>query len=426
MIGLQTLEKLTNKTIALIGDLILDRYTYGSTFRVSPEAPVPVLSITKQEMKAGGAGNVALNLRSLGMNVRLMSRLGCDQAGDDVLGLLKAEDIDCSSVLCDDTYMTSAKTRFIASSQQLLRVDQEVTSKLSPEQERLFLDTLNSFLSGVDLVAISDYAKGLLTNELLSAIISKARAKGIFVIVDPKGADFMKYRGASLIKPNFMEAINAVPPSDRVLEKAAPWIAKNADIGHVMVTKSEQGIFLYTAKEGLRHFPVVQREVRDSTGAGDTVLATLASSLASGLSLDESIHLANLSGSIVVERVGCAAISKEDLAKRLLDHNPTGKILSLSAFLAAASVFSTCTTRFFVLPSSRDVSLDMLKRLRRKAKEPSSATVKVVLFEDNNPEEHTLEIVSGMEPIHWVVYGADQSYIAKLGTESLVDLRGNT
>lgn len=416
MIGLQTLEKLNTKTIALIGDVILDRYTFGVTHRVSPEAPVPVLSITKQDMKAGGAGNVALNLRSLGMNVRLMSRLGHDQSGDDVLQLLQAAGVDCSYCLREESYMTSLKTRFIASSQQLLRVDHEVSTPLAQKQERLFLDALDSYLQGVDILAVSDYAKGLLTNSLLREVIRKAKAQDIFVIVDPKGNDFTKYRGADLIKPNFSEAMSAVPSSERVLEKASLWISNSNDISHVLITKSEEGCYLYNPQCGFRHFPVIQREVRDCTGAGDTALAALAAALASKIPLDEAIRLANLSSSLVVEKVGCAAISKDELALRLLDHNPTGKILPWSSFQVVSSLFDRENALFYRMPPSKEITLSLLKKLRHQSLHKKKA--QIILFQDNEPEEHTLELIAGIDAISWVVYGVDDAYLSQLSLET--------
>ena len=406
-ITIQTLQKLAPKTIAVIGDLILDRYTFGTACRVSPEAPVPVLSITKEESKAGGAGNVALNLRSLGMHVRLMGRLGRDQAGKELTSLLDAKGVDCSFCLEDSSYKTSVKNRLIASSQQLLRVDQEVTGPIQFEQESLLLENLDRFLQGVHLIAISDYAKGLLSPTFLRAIIDRAKALGIFVVVDPKGGQFSKYRGADLIKPNFKEAMEAVPPSERDLEKAAKWICEHVEIEHVIITKSEHGIYLYTKKEGFRHFPALQREVRDSTGAGDTVLATIAAALASGCALDESLCLSNLAGSITVEKIGCANVSKEEMAHRLLDRNPTGKVLSWEQFQAVSSTFEHEPLSFLHFHSSHKVTLDELKALRTKALSLRENGLTIVLFEDREVDEHTIELIAGLDSIDWVVYGAN-------------------
>jgi D-beta-D-heptose 7-phosphate kinase/D-beta-D-heptose 1-phosphate adenosyltransferase len=404
--GLHALTKFQKKTVGLIGDVILDTYTFGQTKRVSPEAPVPVLSVVREEKKAGGAGNVALNLLSLGMHVKLMARVGSDRAGDEVLDLLSKSSVDCTHLLCDSTYTTSVKNRFIASSQQLLRVDNEKADPLSEEQENLFCRSLDAWLKDVDIVAISDYAKGLLTDRLLFQVITKAKASGKIVIVDPKGVDFRKYKGAHIIKPNYQEALLAVPQSERTLEKAALWIQDSIDVAHVMITRSEDGISLFSKREGFRHFPVHSREVRDGTGAGDTVLAFLAAALASDLTIEEAVPLANTFASIGIERLGCAVISLHDLAGRLLDQNPTGKIISWNAFEIAQSAFVQKELYFHSIPSSHGLQIETLKQLRSGTRTVPPSGVSIALIQEEDPEEHSLELIAGFDSIRWVVWGA--------------------
>lgn len=405
MSTIHALEKIQKKTIGLIGDVILDTYTFGHTKRVSPEAPVPVLSVSREEKKAGGVGNVALNAQALGMKVKLMARVGFDTAGAEVRSLLSQAHVDCSFVFCDPNYTTSVKNRFIASAQQLLRVDHETVTMLSAEQEELFTRSLDEWMSDVDLIAISDYAKGLLTDRMISTVISKAKKKGTTVIVDPKGNDFKKYTGATLIKPNYQEALMAVPLSERTLEKAAVWIHDAIGVEHVMITRSEEGISLYSKKEGLRNFPVQSREVRDVTGAGDTVLACLTAAMASNLTLDEAIPLANTSASLAIERIGCAEISMHDITTRLLDQNPTGKILSWKAFELAKEAFHQEELCFFTLTSSKTLHVDSLKRLMKQASSLPKSHRTVVLFQEESPDEHTLELIAGFDPVKWVVWG---------------------
>lgn len=408
MSSLHALEKFQPKTIGLIGDVILDTYTFGSTKRVSPEAPVPVLSVQKEEKKAGGAGNVALNLLALGMNVKLMARVGDDAAGREVRRLLSEAHVDCTYLLSDPSSITSVKNRFIASSQQLLRVDNERTEKVSDTLEARFLNSLDEWLQGVDIVAISDYAKGLLTDRLLEELIGRARAHKKSVLIDPKGNDFRKYSGATLIKPNYQEALMAVPQSERTLERAIEWIQREVGVSHVMVTRSEEGISLYSVKEGLRHYPVrSKKEVRDGTGAGDTVLACLTAALASNLTLDEAVPLANTFASIGIERLGCAVISLHELASRLLDQNPTGKTISWKAFAKAHSALSMKELCFFSI-SSHDLHVDALKRIRKQTRSLSGSQIAIVLIQEEKPDEHVLELIAAFDSIHWVVWGAKQ------------------
>lgn len=414
MSGLLSLQKLKPKTIAVAGDLILDRYTYGYAQRVSPEAPVPILSVISEEKKAGGAGNVALNLASLGMNVKLLGRVGADQAGVDLVYHLTQAGIDCSACFKEASYPTSVKTRLIASSQQLLRVDQESVDSLELDTEQRLIDCMDEWLQGVELLAISDYAKGLLTERLLENLIAKAKLKKILVIIDPKGADFRKYRGADVIKPNFHEALAAVPPSERTLEKAASWMLDHLAIKNVIITRSEQGISVFS-KERIEHFPVQhQRQVLDVTGAGDTVLACIAASLASHVSISEAIALANIAASVAIERVGCAQVSFDDIAKRLLDQNPTGKILSWKSFSTVHSALKKNLVQCFALQASKDMHIEKLKELRKKAASLPVSTIKIAFFSDHNPDEHILELVSGLDAISFVVYGAEPEKLADL------------
>lgn len=409
---IHTLERFQKKTIGVIGDLILDRYTFGHTKRVSPEAPVPVLSVAKEEKKAGGAGNVALNLLALGMNVKLMSRVGSDPAGEELRDLLSQATIDCSFILPDTAYTTSVKNRFIAASQQLLRVDSETVEPLSQEQEARFLASLPSWLEGVDTIALSDYAKGFLTDRLIAQVIAQANALGKQVIVDPKSTDFRKYKGAHLIKPNYQEALMAVPQSERTLEKAARWIQGELHIPHVMITRSEEGISLYSPQEGLRHFPVLaKKEVRDGTGAGDTVLACLTAALASNISIEEAIPLANTFASIGVERVGCAVISFNDLAFRLLHQNPTGKILTWKAFETAHGAFSQKELCLFFLPPLHALHLDSLKTLTAKASQLPDTALAIAFIQESSPDDCIIELLSSVDSLDWVVFDAPHDVV---------------
>lgn len=286
------------KRILLVGDLVLDRYVIGSVERISPEAPVPILRPNKVEARPGMVGNVALNLRSLGQEVKLFSRIGADQNGKELKAILESEGIECHLTI-DSNISTPVKTRYVCSNQQLLRLDEE--------QDTPFSCTLPShLLDDIDLIAISDYQKGFLNEELIQALIDSK----IPTVVDPKGREFSRYRNAALIKPNLKEAREA--SGKEVLDDIAASLFEETRAGALLITRSEEGISLFTP-EARQDFPVDVHEVRDVTGAGDTVLAILAAALANNLSLPTAAQLANYGASLAVQHFGCARIKLKEI-----------------------------------------------------------------------------------------------------------------
>ena len=313
--------------ILVVGDLMLDRYTMGKASRISPEAPVPVLHVKKELSLPGGAGNVALNLVSLGQEVVLVGRYGLDSAGRELAEALKSEGINTRGLFADDQFQTPIKNRIIADSQQMIRIDHEEISLLSQSLEKKILEAFPELLEGVKVVAISDYAKGFLSKGLLAGIIAEAKKRNILVIADPKGADFQKYRGATVLKPNLKEAYAASKmPLEATLDEVAQKLLEIAEIEELLVTRSEAGISIFN-RTLRRDYPVKSKEVKDVTGAGDTVLAACAAALASDLTLDQAAELANIAASIVVEHVGCARVSLAEMAARLLDEHASHKII---------------------------------------------------------------------------------------------------
>ncbi len=303
------------KRILVLGDFMLDVYTMGRVERISPEAPVPVLHVNGEHSLPGGAGNTILNLVSLGMHVHAVGRLGEDEAGRTFFDEMKKEGVDTSGIFFDQDYMTPRKSRMMADSQQIVRVDYETKKPLSSRLEQKVIDQLPKLLENVDVVAISDYAKGFLSKRLLNAVMECANVP---VIVDPKGIDFSRYKGATLIKPNLSEAIAAAGLGpEATLDDVAGAIIEQTTIETLIVTRASEGISIFPkGKKRLDH-PATVHAVRDVTGAGDTVLALLTASIANTCSLADAAQLSNVAASIAIERVGCARVTLKEIQERL-------------------------------------------------------------------------------------------------------------
>lgn len=308
----QGLGRILPKKVLVAGDFMLDRYTFGKSTRISPEAPVPVVTVDREEERAGGAGNVALNLISLGMKAQVLGRVGDDAAARALLSSLADEGVDTSWLISEAGYTTPQKVRLIASNQQVARIDYEKITPLGASYEDELIAQIPEMLQNVSCVAISDYGKGFLTVRLLRALIDQARRNNIPVIADPKGKDFTKYSRATCLKPNLSEARAAMPLCD-TLRDAAQQILQNTQVDVLMVTKSEEGISLFypDGKEDL--FPVEAKEVKDVTGAGDTVLAMLAAAYSNDIPIREGAQLANIAAQVAVQRIGCARVSLSEV-----------------------------------------------------------------------------------------------------------------
>ncbi len=314
---LSTYLPFESSRILVVGDIILDRYWSGPTQRVSPEAPVPVVRIEKIEERPGGAGNVALNIASLGAHASLMGLTGEDEASDVLEHKLGQSGVDCHFSQLKD-FPTITKLRVLSQHQQLIRLDFESTS-IKYDHEKL-IKKYRKLLEEIDVVILSDYAKGCLTNvEELIEIASKAGKK---VIVDPKGSDFQKYKNATLITPNFGEFTAVVGECQNVEEIVTKGnkLCKDLKLDALLVTRGEHGMTLIQPTEESAHFPARAAEVFDVTGAGDTVIATLASALAAGGTLLHATALANTAAGLVVAKLGTATVTLEELHTAL--HEP--------------------------------------------------------------------------------------------------------
>ena len=295
--------------ILVVGDVMLDRYWFGEVSRISPEAPVPVVKVERSEERPGGAANVARNCAALGARVALLSVVGTDDAGRSLARLMGESGIECS--LHEDAKLsTTVKLRVIARQQQLLRIDFEN----APDHEVLQakLADFDARLTHCDVVILSDYGKGGLAH--ITEMIERARAAGKTVLVDPKGDDYARYAGATLLTPNRSELRQVVGSwrDDEDLRQKATRLCAELRLDALLVTRSEEGMTLFSAS-GMEHVPAVAREVYDVSGAGDTVIATLAVMLGCGLSLPQAMRQANLAAGIVVGKLGTATCSLEEL-----------------------------------------------------------------------------------------------------------------
>lgn len=309
----QQLAGFSAARILVVGDVMLDRYWFGDVSRISPEAPVPVVLVKKTEERPGGAANVARGVAALGAQCRLLSVTGDDEAGRRLTQLLDAEGVQ-SILHRDRSIDTTVKLRVVGRQQQLLRIDFETT----PSQEVLLakLSEFSALVDQVDLVILSDYGKGGLRH--IETMIEQCRRVGKPVLVDPKGEDYRRYRGATLLTPNKSEfkQVAGSWKSDMELAAKAEGLRSELNLAALLVTRSEEGMTLYQPNS-VFHEPTRAREVYDVSGAGDTVIATLGVAMAAGIEIKDAVHLANLAAGIVVGKLGTAVVSSEELKRAL-------------------------------------------------------------------------------------------------------------
>ncbi len=303
--------------VLLVGDLMLDEFVWGSVSRISPEAPVPVLEVQRRTQAVGGAANTAANVVALGGAAVLAGVVGADAAGERVRELLASYGVGVAAVVADRDRPTTTKTRVVAGTQQVVRIDHEQPGPLSDAVAAELLAAVGLALPTVRGVVISDYGKGVVTAEVAGRVIAAARAAGVPVVVDPKGTDYAKYRGATLVKPNQLEAGQVL---NRTLRTSADVDRAGADLiallggrSSVLVTRGPHGMSAFEPGRPPVHVPAQAREVYDVTGAGDTVAATLTLALAAGASLAAACHLASLAAAVVVGKAGTAVCTADEL-----------------------------------------------------------------------------------------------------------------
>jgi D-beta-D-heptose 7-phosphate kinase/D-beta-D-heptose 1-phosphate adenosyltransferase len=310
------IDRLSSARVLCIGDVMLDHYVYGQVERVSPEAPIPVLWIEREMKTLGGAGNVLRNLRALGAASSFISVVGNDEAGREIGRLVEAQDGAEAHVLVQPQRTTTLKTRYIAGNQQLLRADRESASPLDPYIREDLLRLARELVADHSVVVISDYAKGVLTEGMALEIIRAAREAGARVIVDPKGGDHIRYRGADLLKPNRRELENATGmpvATDNEIVAASRALIERCGFGAVLASLGAEGSVLVSSNGRVHVQRTEVREIYDVSGAGDTVVAAVAAALAIGVDLTDAARLANVAAGIVVGKTGTAVVYANEL-----------------------------------------------------------------------------------------------------------------
>lgn len=317
---MKQLENFSKVKVLVIGDVMLDRYWWGSVHRISPEAPVPVVHLKQTSLVAGGAANVAVNIAGLSAKPFLVGVMGDDIEADLLANLLNEFEISADNLIRLPNYQTTVKTRVVAHSQHVVRIDQEKKLTLTPAEENKIWEKIKSLVDKIDLVIVSDYNKGFLTNKLLKRLITTARENKKIVLVDPKGKNYNKYCGATILTPNLREtaeACNLDETESNIIERAGQLLLSTLELKALLITQGEEGMTLLEKGKKSNHFPARARKVYDVTGAGDTVIATLAVAIGAGMSLTDSSNAANIAAGIVVEQVGTSAISFEELKKSI-------------------------------------------------------------------------------------------------------------
>jgi len=305
-----------DKRIIVLGDLMLDEFIWGRVRRISPEAPVPVVEVERQSLALGGAGNVVSNLVALGARPAPLGVVGDDMDAERLRAAFERLGVSTAGLITDHTRTTTLKMRIIAHNQQVVRADRESRAPVAAEIEDQIVAQFQRELETADAVVISDYNKGLLTARVLAGALGTARARGLTVCLDPKMRSFAGYQPVTVITPNHQEAADAAGiaiEDEASLIAAGRQLLSVIDCRAVLITRGEEGMTLFTDSGAITHIPTVAREVYDVTGAGDTVIATLALALAASASFEEAARLANHAAGVVVGKVGTAVLTRDEL-----------------------------------------------------------------------------------------------------------------
>jgi len=317
-------DQFENTKVLVLGDVMIDAYFYGSVSRISPEAPVPIVNLTKKEQRLGGAANVALNLKSLGAVPIICSIKGNDADGQRLKELCKENGLVVEGLINDYKRETTVKTRIIGNSHQLLRIDEEDTADIDESVEDLVYEAVNSFIDEVDVLIFQDYNKGLLTAGLIQRVIALCTSKKVPMVVDPKFNNFYEYKGVTLFKPNKKEIQQAENITDKLnlrdIKVLASTVRQKLNANKIMTTLSEDGVIIINETETI-HLPAHARKILDVSGAGDSVLSVAALCVAAGISDEITAALSNLAGGIVCEQIGVVPIDKDLLLGEAMELN---------------------------------------------------------------------------------------------------------
>ncbi|MFZ7202083.1 bifunctional D-glycero-beta-D-manno-heptose-7-phosphate kinase/D-glycero-beta-D-manno-heptose 1-phosphate adenylyltransferase HldE [Avibacterium avium] len=416
--------------VLVLGDVMLDRYWFGATNRISPEAPVPVVRVQENEERAGGAANVAMNIASLNVPVQLLGLTGQDEAGSALSTMLEKQNIDCNFVQLA-SHPTITKLRVLSRHQQLLRLDFE--EDFHNVESDLLLAKLQSAVQNFGALILSDYGKGTLNQ--VQAMIQIARQVNVPVLIDPKGTDFERYRGATLLTPNMSEfeaVVGKCHSEEEIVEKGLKLI-RDIELSALLVTRSEKGMTLLRPDQPPFHLPTEAKEVFDVTGAGDTVISVLATALADGRSFEESCYLANVAAGIVVGKLGTSTVSNVELENAIHGRTTTGfgvmNEQQLKEAVAQAKQRGekiVMTNGVFDIIHPGHVSyLDNARKLgdRLIVAVNSDASVKRLKGESRpiNPLEARMAVLAGLAAVDWVVEFSEDTP-QRLISEVLPDL----
>lgn len=399
--------------VLVVGDLMLDRYWQGPTSRISPEAPVPVVKVEQHEDRPGGAANVALNVTALGAGVSLVGLVGKDEAGKALEKQLQSARVHCAFSVTESE-PTITKLRVISRHQQLIRLDFE--EPFSHDYSDAIAEATSPLLSNVNVLVLSDYGKGTLSD--CQQLIAEAKAQNVRVLVDPKGSDFARYRGATLLTPNLSEfetIVGHCKTEDELVSRGQA-LAKELDLDALLVTRSEQGMTLIRADREELHFPARAREVFDVTGAGDTVISTLAAALAAGEDLPNAVALSNIAASIVVGKLGTAAISAPELRREVSKEQGAEKgvmseeqlLIALADARSAGETIVFTNGCFDILHAGHVGYLEQARaqgdRLVLAINSDESVSRLKGPGRPINPVERRMTVLSGLEAVDWVLY----------------------
>lgn len=318
----EKLNQIKNIHVLIFGDFMVDKYIYGKVTRISPEAPVPVLQVTKKQKKFGGAGNVVNNIINLGAKVRVLGCIGSDADGEWIISEFLHSGIETDYIQQFSQVKTISKTRVASKNQQFLRYDEEKIQELPNEYITYMDENKDDIFSGIQVVIISDYGKGAVTEKSAQFLISNANARGIPVIVDPKGNDYSKYTGSYVCTPNVKELGDVIGKeliTEEDLTAAGLQVKETSGLKNLVLTRSEKGISLFNNEGNKKDFPASSKDVVDVTGAGDTVVCVISLMLVAGFSLEECCILANIAASIVCSKFGAATVSLNELMEQIVN-----------------------------------------------------------------------------------------------------------